>query len=194
MPLSPARSPVLRQPTPAPVQQPPAEPPRRDFSPLAAVFGIALLGGMLLIGVLLGREGSEDDPPPAQTVQVGEGQTTTTAPSQTETPEAPATGAVVSEWPAGTDGFTIRLQALPKDGTTSADVDRAKSDLTAEGASEVGVLDSDLYPSLDPGEYVIYSGVYTDRATAKAALKSLEATVPDAELAQVSPTPTTQPE
>src|SRR4051812_29251291 len=35
-----------------------------DVSPLAAVIGIALLGGMLLIGVLIGRSGSDDNTTP----------------------------------------------------------------------------------------------------------------------------------
>ena len=53
-----------------PVSDPAAEPARRrppqqggrpaDVSPLAAVIGIALLGGMLLIGVLIGRGNSDD--------------------------------------------------------------------------------------------------------------------------------------
>src|SRR5688572_22427982 len=49
-----------------------AEPAARpaDVSPLAAVIGIALLGGMLLIGVLIGRETGSDEPPPPPVVQV----------------------------------------------------------------------------------------------------------------------------
>ena len=47
-----------------------------DVSPLAAVIGIALLGGMLLIGVLIGRSGSDDNAAPAPIVQVDSGQTT----------------------------------------------------------------------------------------------------------------------
>ncbi len=47
-----------------------------DVSPLAAVIGIALLGGMLLIGVLIGRGGTDDEPTPAPTIQVGDAATT----------------------------------------------------------------------------------------------------------------------
>jgi hypothetical protein len=43
--------------------------PQRDYTPLAAVGGIAVLGIMLLIGVLIGKGDSGDTaPPPAQVV------------------------------------------------------------------------------------------------------------------------------
>src|SRR5262245_34254725 len=76
-----------------------------DVSPLAAVIGIALLGGMLLIGVLIGRSGSDDSTTPAPVVQVQTGSTTPTG-STTSTTTAPAdpaqpTGAVTTDWPAG---------------------------------------------------------------------------------------------
>jgi hypothetical protein len=53
----------------------PAEPskPERDFAPLAAVGGIAVLGLMLLVGVLIGKGNSSTSPPPPQIVRVGEG-------------------------------------------------------------------------------------------------------------------------
>ena len=66
------------------------------------------------------------------------------------------TGEVKSEWPEGTDGWTVELGTLPKDGTDAADVEAAKADVESQGASDVGVLDSDLYGSLPTGNYVIY--------------------------------------
>lgn len=148
-----------------------------EVSPLGVILGIALLGGMLLLGVLLGRDSNDD--------------TTTTAattPTEAAVPSAaPATGGdVVSEWPAGTDGFTIELGTLPKDGTTAADVETTKSDLESRGATDVGVLDSDLYPSLPPSNYVLYSGVYTKKAEAESALAALTASVPEALVVKVS--------
>ena len=47
----------------------------------------------------------------------------------------------------------------------------AKQGAVDDGATDAAVLDSDLYSSLPPGKYVIYSGVYTDRKSAEAALK-----------------------
>jgi hypothetical protein len=52
--------------------QPPAEgKPQRDYTPLAAAGGIAVLGLMLLVGVLIGRgDGEQAAAPPPQVVRV----------------------------------------------------------------------------------------------------------------------------
>jgi len=54
------------------------EKPQRDYAPLAAVGGIAVLGLMLLVGVLIGRgDGGGENAPPPQVVRLGdEGGTT----------------------------------------------------------------------------------------------------------------------
>lgn len=53
--------------------EPPAQKPQRDYAPLAAAGGIAVLGIMLLIGVLIGRGtgGSNDSSAAPQVVTVG---------------------------------------------------------------------------------------------------------------------------
>lgn len=172
---------------------PPAAPSSRqaDFSPLAAVIGIALLGGMLLIGVLIGRGGS-DDPQPAPVVQVGTGPTTATGETTgqddaTTTPDGGGdAGAITSEWPAGTDGFTIQLSTVAKDDATPESVDAEQQSAVSDGAADAAVLDSDLYSSLPPGNYVIYSGVYTDRKSAEVALKGLTKSIPAATVVEVA--------
>ena len=65
----------------APVESAPApEPEQRDFAPLAAAGGIAVLGLMLLVGVLIGRgSGDNSAPAPAAPVVVREGGGTETA-------------------------------------------------------------------------------------------------------------------
>jgi hypothetical protein len=160
---------------------PPASRPA-DVSPLAAVIGIALLGGMLLIGVLIGREaGGDDESAPGAVVTVGR---STTDDGSTSTP--PASGddaatdtdgsgdaAILSEWPVGTDGFTVQLSTVPKDGATPESVDAAKQQAISDGAADAAVLDSDQYSTLPPGQYIIYSGVYTDRKSAEVAMKGL---------------------
>lgn len=171
-----------------------AAPPSRqaDFSPLAAVIGIALLGGMLLIGVLIGRGGS-DDQQPAPVVQVGTGPTAATGETtptggddaSTTTPDTGG-GAIASEWPTGTDGFTIQLSTESKSDATPESVDAAKQGAVTDGAADAAVLDSDLYSSLPPGNYVIYSGVYTDRKSAEVALKGLTKSFPSATVVEVS--------
>ncbi|HEY8002412.1 MAG TPA: zinc ribbon domain-containing protein [Solirubrobacterales bacterium] len=169
---------------PAPGPEAAASPPGRpaDVSPLAAVIGIALLGGMLLIGVLIGRGGANDEPAPAPVIQVGEGTTTATSSEGGGT----GTAAVTSEWPQGTDGFTIQLTTVSKDGATTETVDAAKQKAVSDGAADAAVLDSDLYASLPPGNYVIYSGVYTDRRSAEVALKGLRKSFPSAAVVEVS--------
>ncbi len=170
---------------PAPAAEP--QPPRQsDVSPLAAVIGIALLGGMLLIGVLIGRGGG-DDPAPAPIVKVGEA--TTTGSSPTTTPAEPDSGAadtITSEWPEGTEGFTIQLSTVTQDGATPETVDAAKETAASDGAADAAVLDSDLYSSLPPGNYVIYSGVYTDRKSAEVALEGLQKSFPEAVVVEVA--------
>jgi hypothetical protein len=149
-----------------------------DVSPLAAVIGIALLGGMLLIGVLIGR-GAEDDPAPAPVVTVG-------GPSSSSSGGAGGAGSIASEWPSGTDGFTVQLTTVSKDGATAETVDAAREQAVADGAIDAAVLDSDLYSSLPPGNYVIYSGVYTDRDSAEVALKGLRKDFSSAAVVEVS--------
>lgn len=174
---------------------PPSERPRdggrpNDLSPLGAVLGVALLGGMLLIGVLIGRGNSENDSPPPATIQVGEGTTATTAttPGGDAQDQAPVegAGAVSSDWPAGTNGFTVQLNTVPKSGATQDTVDAARQAAEAKGVDEVGVIDSDLYPSLAPGNYVIYSGVFDARESATAALDDLSSSFPGATVIEVS--------
>ena len=59
--------------TVAPVSPPPPEKPQRDYAPLAAAGGIAVLGIMLLIGVLIGRGtgGGEESAATPQVITVG---------------------------------------------------------------------------------------------------------------------------
>jgi hypothetical protein len=179
------------------VDPPPEVVPQRpsDVSPLAAVIGIALLGGMLLIGVLIGRSGSNDSTTPAPIVQV-DGQTTTptTTPTTTDpvTPTTPS-GAVTTDWPPDKQGFTIQLSLVPKEGATQETVDAAKDAATSSGATDVGTLDSDLYPTATPGNYVIYSGIYDSRKEATNALEKVGASFPDATVLEVAPTGTAPP-
>lgn len=58
-----------------PLSDPPPEPKQRDYTPLAAAGGIAVLGLMLLVGVLIGRgDGEQAAAPPPQVVRVGGGE------------------------------------------------------------------------------------------------------------------------
>jgi len=67
----------------APAAAVPSEPPApaRDYAPLAAVGGIAVLGLMLLVGVLIGKGNNSAPPAPAPILKVNE----PTAPSTAST-------------------------------------------------------------------------------------------------------------
>lgn len=175
-----AAQPVVEQVTVTP------EPRQSDFSPLAAVLGVALLGGMLLIGVLIGRGESDDTQRPV--VQVEEASTTPAqAPPLADSAEpSQAPTDIVSEWPADTEGFTVRLASTPKDGATAEDVEGLQTDAESQGVSDVAVLDSDLYPSLNSGEWLVYSGVYTGRADAVKALAEIQPNYAEASVVEVS--------
>ncbi|HEY8082279.1 MAG TPA: hypothetical protein VIE64_01815 [Solirubrobacterales bacterium] len=64
-----------------PATVPPSEPPEpgRDYAPLAAVGGIAVLGLMLLVGVLIGKGSDSTAPAPAPILKVNEGAAPSTA-------------------------------------------------------------------------------------------------------------------
>ena len=89
---------------------------------------------------------------------------TTTAPPPPPTTRPPAPRKVIA-WP-DRSGYTIVLESIP---TTSG---RARANATARralaaGLPEVGVLASSNYSSLQPGYYVVFSGVYDSQADAE---------------------------
>lgn len=168
-------------------------PPRR-FSG-APVTVAAAAGGAFLVslGVLLGTLGGNEEPvrvasapapqKPANIVVNTNGQGGGSGGGG----ETGATEEFKSDWPEGKSGYTVQLQALPKD--DPAAVASAKSDAEGKGAKDVGALDSDEYTSLKEGQYVVYSGVFTGKdgkKKAAAALKGLKKKFKDAKVVQVA--------
>ena len=81
------------------------------------------------LGILIGSAG--DDQP----------RQVAAAPPQVITVATPAAGQAVAQeftgdWPDGTDGYTVQLRTLPKDGTEVSAVQAAKSDAQGQGASD----------------------------------------------------------
>jgi len=77
-------------------------------------------------------------------------------------------------WPGGFDGWTIVLISYPS--AEGPERPRATARRAANaGLPEVGVLDSSKFASLHPGYAVVFSGVYSSRADAEAALTSVRA-------------------
>lgn len=182
-----APQPAVAGGAPAAVAVVPAAASKRqnDPSPLGAMIGVALLGGMLLIGVLLGR-GKDNSPSSAPVATVAAAPATASTPAGSGSGQPVSDTKVTSEWPDGKNGWTIELGTLPKGGTTSSDVDSTESDLSGKGAKDLGVLDSDLYASLPAGNYLVYSGVFETKSDADKALKALGSGFPDAQVVEVS--------
>jgi hypothetical protein len=90
---------------------------------------------------------------------------TTSAPAKP--PPGPKNGRFA--WPKNENGWTIVLVSYPKtNGRPSALQTADKA--ARSGLTHVGVLDSSLYASLQPGYYVVFTGVYPSKAEADAAV------------------------
>lgn len=81
-------------------------------------------------------------------------------------------------WPAG-NGYTIVLATLPLSVGAHAARARALAALHA-GLRQVGVLVSSSYPSLQPGYYVVFSGVYASLEEAQSDLDTAKSSFPGA--------------
>jgi hypothetical protein len=103
---------------------------------------------------------------------------TTRTPGDTSTlpiaPEPKTTGAAAAgsrngrlHWPANENGWTIVLVSYPKTtGRPSALATASRG--VKSGLRQVGILDSGRYASLQPGYYVVFSGIYASKADADA--------------------------
>lgn len=169
-PPAPAAAPAI------PAAAPAARAPLPSQTVLLA--GLACLLLAMGVGVLIGRGGETATPAPITVAGTAAGATPAAAAGQTFT----------SDWPADREGWTIALQTLPKASTQPAAVAAAKAAAVDKGASKAGALDSDAYPSLTGGSYVVYSGVYSSRDTAGGALGSLKPAFAGATIVQVSKT------
>jgi hypothetical protein len=90
------------------------------------------------------------------------------------TPPEPGSTAAAGQngrvaWPSGETGWTIVLVSYPKTfGHPQALATASRA--AKKGLSEVGVIDSSRYASLQPGYYVVFTGVYASKADADAAV------------------------
>ena len=72
-------------------------------------------------------------------------------------------------WPPSKDGFTVVLKSVPtSNGRSQAETaaDKARTN----GLSQVGILNSSDFSSLNPGYYVTFTGIYDTESQANAAL------------------------
>ena len=94
---------------------------------------------------------------PETTVQDAPTVPTTTTARTTTTPRS--TRRRLIEWPRGRSGWTLVLASYPTSAGRNTALAKARQALGA-GLPQVGVLDSARYPSLHPGYFVVFSGIY----------------------------------
>lgn len=95
--------------------------------------------------------------------------TTLPVPPEPGSPTAAAKGRVA--WPADRNGWTIVLVSYPKQvGKASALTTAARA--VKSQLRQVGILDSGDYPSLQPGYYVVFTGIYPTKDAADAAVST----------------------
>jgi cell division septation protein DedD len=174
---------ALAAPAPAGEAPAPARGPS-EISPATAALGVALAVLFLGVGVLVGRSGggSGNAAAPAPSV-VTVGGTGTGGPAAGASSTA---AAFKSDWPAGQNGWTVQLDALPKASNDAAKVAAAKQAATGKGAPAVGALDSDQFKSLPKQQWIVYSGNFKSKAEATKALAKLRKSFPQAKVVQVS--------
>jgi hypothetical protein len=176
-----------------PGSTPAASQPSRDHGQMLgggsprgnAVTVIAGVGVLLLamgVGVLIGRSGGGATPTAAapQVISVA------STPGAGTTPGASEAAPFTDDWPSGTSGYTVQLQALAQSSTQPSAVQAAKAAASAKGATGVGALKSDDFSSLKAGSYIVYSGVYRRKAQAEKSATRLSKSFPGASVIKVS--------
>ena len=71
-------------------------------------------------------------------------------------------------WPTGEIGWTVILGSFPT-ATGRAEADATVAQAVKDGLPQVGILDSSRSASLQPGYFVVFSGIYSSQGDANAA-------------------------
>ncbi len=88
--------------------------------------------------------------------------------SKPDTPDEPKP-VKVSEWPDGTEGYTVVVYKFD----TKSDA-KVKAQEVARKGLPAGIVDSDKYPSLTPGSWLVYIGEFDDQKQAEKAAEKYE--------------------
>jgi hypothetical protein len=143
--------------------------------PLVSVLVLAAAGALVAIAVSRGDDGEATlvaTNLPARTTQprlpvFGTETIATTLPPIVTTAPPATTGprrTALTEWTLP-GGYTLVLASIPQVNGRASAVQIARRALT-QGLSDVGVLDSRDFAELQPGYFVVFSGVYTSNAEA----------------------------
>jgi hypothetical protein len=144
-----------------------------------ALVGLLVAGLATAVAVVVRDSGQRGDtivatqppaqaptPPPAATEPPE-----ATVPAQPTEPPNPRPRATrratkLVEWPRGTSGYTIVLESIPTTSGRRLARRKARAALNA-GLEDVGILNSSRYPSLIPGYFVVFSGIFEQLADAQ---------------------------
>jgi hypothetical protein len=111
--------------------------------------------------------------------------TTATTPTTTAPTTTAPTGTILS-WPAGKDGYTIVLASI-ETSRGRAPAEQTANDAIDEGLPEVGILNSSDYLTLNPGYYVVFTGIYDTLDQARDALPTARSFQPLAYVREITP-------
>ena len=147
--------------------------PRQNWTAPASIIGaIAVIA---IVGVLIALDQVESDAEreatkPAIIVE------------QPQPPGSEEKPTDVAAWPDGTAAYTVSLARM-----SDEDIARARATAAVGSGIPAGVLDSDAYPTLEPGEWVLFAGRFdTEAEAAREAARYAAAGFPEAQVAFVS--------
>jgi hypothetical protein len=114
--------------------------------------------------------------------------TTVSVPSITTstTPTTQPSGGSIRSWPGGREGFTIVLASI-ETSRGRAPAERRANEAINQGLPDVGILNSSDYLSLNPGYYVVFTGVYDTQSQARNALPTARSFQPLAYVREITP-------
>jgi septal ring-binding cell division protein DamX len=147
----------------------------RGWKPAAAVIGAVLLvaGAAFAITLIAVDDDAKEE---VAATKAGKSAPATgpkkkarteSKPRKKKAKATPTTGGVPG-WPARRDGFTVVLLSA---GDKASARDFARN--ARRGGADVGILRSNDYSSLEPGFWIVFSGVYKTRAQAERAASRL---------------------
>ena len=138
--------------------------PERSWTVPAVIIGtIALLavGAVFFALRQVESDAEREAAEPSQVVSTGDGRD----------------GSKVAEWPAGRSAYTVVLAQAPNE-----TIARTQATAALDADVPAGVLESDRYPTLEPGTWVLFAGRFESLDEAEAAATRYAAAgFPDAE-------------
>jgi hypothetical protein len=109
------------------------------------------------------------------------------ASGQASSNSAQSVASISDDWPASASGYTVEIASIDKSGASASTVAAAKTEAAGKGATAVGDLDGDAHSGTPTGKYVIYSGRFSTKKQADAALAKLKKSFAGAIVLHVTP-------